>query len=232
MKEYLTDKMDAVLAHQLQHLQKELQSMRITPKPFITISREFGCEGFPLAKRLSELLSTETINWNVYGHDSIRKLSLNDDISETLWETIPDETRNVFTQYLDATLADKPTDFMLFRKMAKSVKVLSTSGHVILVGAASSVLTKDSNYAYHFRLIASEEFRIQRIVEMGFSPKEAKVLVKERDEKRVHFVKQFTGVDIRNPSIYTATFNNSLLSVNEISTMVLSLIQQRIPEFA
>ena len=70
MKEYLTDKMDAVLAHQLQHLQRELQSMRITPKPFITISREFGCEGYPLAKRLSELLTTEMNPWNVFGHDA------------------------------------------------------------------------------------------------------------------------------------------------------------------
>ena len=232
MKEYLTDKMDAVLAHQLQHLQRELQSMRITPKPFITISREFGCEGYPLAQRLSEMLTTEMNPWNVFGHDAIREISTNEEISTSLWETIPNETRSVFTQYLDASLADKPTDYMLFRKMAKSVKILSTSGHVIIVGAAASVLTRDSKYAYHFRLIGTEEFRIQRVIGMGYSLNEAKVLVKERDEKRVHFVRQFTGADIRNPMLYTATFNNSLLSVSEISNMILSLIKQRTPEFA
>jgi cytidylate kinase len=232
MKEHITGKMDAVFAHQLQQLQRELQSMRITPKPFITISREFGCEGFPLAKKLSELLSTDTKPWHVYGHDVIREISIDDEFTNSLWENIPNETRNVFTQYLDATLANKPTDYMLFRKMAKSIKILATSGHVILVGAAATVLTKDSKYAYHFRLVGSEEFKINRIIEMGYSGDEAKIMVKERDDKRFRFVQQFTGADIRNPNLYTAVFNNSILNVNDISTMILSLIKHHTPEFA
>lgn len=141
MQEFITGKMDAVFAHQLEQMEKELKEMRRRNLPSITISREFGCEGYPLAKLLKERLVDIENPWTVFGRDAIKELATDPNMAQSLWETIPDETRSLFTQYIDASLANKPTDLMIFKRMLKSVKILTTKGHAIIVGAGSSTFT-------------------------------------------------------------------------------------------
>lgn len=82
---------------------------------------------------------------------------------------------------------------------------------------------------YHFRLVGNDEFRLNRIMEMGFTFDEAKLKMTERDEKRVRFVQEFTGKDIRDPHLYAQVFNNSIMSVDEIAEQILTFIKKRNP---
>lgn len=227
MNEFITGKMDAIFAHQLEQMERDLKSMRIHHRPSITISREFGCEGYPLAKRLAEKLSVGEYKWSIYGRDAIKEIAESDRFTTDLWETIPDETRNSFTQYLEASLAHKPTDLMLFKKMAKSLKLITLRGFAIVLGAAGAAVTQGQKYTWHFRLVADEDFRLNRIMEMGHNAHDAKQLMRERDEQRARFVKEFTGKDIRDPHLYTLTLNNAQLSVEEMSETIIKLIQPK-----
>lgn len=227
MKEFITGKMDAVFALQLEQMERELKTVRKRNLPSITISREFGCEGYDLAKLLASKLTDFENPWAIFGRDAIKELTSNKELAQSLWQTIPDETRSLFTQYIDASLSNKPTDLIIFKRMAKSIKILTNGGHSIIVGSAGAVISQDNPHTYHFRLVASEEFRLKRSISMGIPENEAKTKMNERDEQRLRFVQEFTGKDIRDPQLYTAVFNNSKMNIDEIADQIVSYISKR-----
>ncbi|TNE73322.1 cytidylate kinase-like family protein [bacterium] len=228
MNDLISGKIDANFAQQLKRMEEDLRSLRIMHYPSITISREYGCEGYPLAQRLAEKLETDQHRWSVYGRDAIQELSQSDELTAQLWESIPSETRTTFAQYLDAALAHKPTDYMLFKRMAKSLKLITLKGFSIVVGAAGAVLTQGQKHTYHFRLIAEDDFKLNRILEMDYSLAEAKNILTERENNRVRFVREFTGKDIRDPKLYSAVLNNSLLSVDEMADIIIGIVHPKI----
>lgn len=227
MKEFITGKMDAVFALQLEQMERELKTVRKRNLPSITISREFGCEGYDLAQLLASKLKDLENPWAIFGKDAIKELTNNQELAYTLWETIPKETRSLFTQYIDASLSNKPTDLMIFKRMAKSIKILTTKGHSIIVGSAGAVLAQDNPHVYHFRLVASEEFRFKRSISMGIPEKNAKTIMNERDEQRMRFVQDYTGKDIRDPHLYSIVFNNSKMNIDEISDQIVAYMLKK-----
>ena len=59
------------------------QHRKVKPRPCITISREFGCEGYPVAELLRELMMQKTGDeWVLIDKAVLEEVALNHIISE------------------------------------------------------------------------------------------------------------------------------------------------------
>lgn len=192
--------------------------------PAITISREFGCEGYPLANKLAELLSKHGIEWHIFNRDVFDELSGNAELSEKLLDEIKAERRNQLQQYLDQLFAHTPTELVRFKKLAQNIRAVTTKGHAIVVGAGGAIIGADDKNQFHVRLIASMDFKVSRLRPLvpDLSTTELIETIDHTNSKRVEFIREFTARDIREEKYYDIVINNDRFSVDEMAELIVA----------
>ena len=147
----------------------ELNERKITQRDAspanITISREFGCEGYPLAEALKKHLTEKSSkNWMIYDDALIKSLQANQDLSQHLLKNYGE--RNKFLDdLLDMVASHWQSEEDGFRQMTQFIFSLAKKGHGIFVGRGAFSVIKNLKNCYHIRLKAPLSFRAQKLVE-------------------------------------------------------------------
>src|SRR5258706_11969982 len=143
---------------------KPLGSKRIVAAlPFVTISREFGCEGRLLAQRLVEILNERcrpSIPWVAYDQEVLDKVAGDLHLQREIIESMDGRRRDEMTELFDSILNKKIDDGLVFRKMAEVVRSLANHGHSVLVGRGSHLIAQDLQTCLNVRLEAPDDWRL------------------------------------------------------------------------
>lgn len=197
---------------------KEVKDNRL--RKTITISREFGCEGYPLAKILKSKLDRSTGHpWIIFDEDAIETVSSEKVLSAKLPVDLGDQGK-----YLDAILETPhpawKTEEAHYVSIAKTIFTIAQDGHAILLGRGAFAITKNLPNSFHFRLIASEDFRARCYADRNeVSISEAIQSVREREEARAEFLRRFLETEF---SLYNfhLIFNDDKISTDQIADTI------------
>jgi len=201
------------------------------PRPFITISREYGCVITPvsllLSQKLNELEGTE--NWQSYDRNLIDEIVSNTGVSDRLIETIDTKKREEMTELMRSFLTDYPPQVTTYKQLVKTVRSLSIHGRAIIVGRAGVVITRGLRYGVHLRFIAPMSYRIKRIMELNTikDKLEAEKLVEKKDRERHDFLTQYIKFDANNPASYDITINMARFTDAEMVDTVVGLLRSK-----
>lgn len=213
----LLQKIDRDIAAQLRSLGVGERKREKYQFPCITISREFGCEGIPVARLLHEKLSTEEYPWVILYRQLITDIIKNEDVKKDLIDAINTEWRGMIHQYIEHVLAHKPTDVEIYKQMAETVRILGARGRSIIIGTGAAILTSDMKHTLHIRLQANMEFKINNVSNLlNISKAEAKKHIEAKDLKREEFIYSFTRKDVRDPHHYHLVIDNSKFNAEQI----------------
>lgn len=201
------------------------------PKPFITISREYGCTINPTVLALTEALNDleEDKEWHAYDKDLLSKIHEDREVNEMLLQTIDTEKRNEMTELMRNMLTDYPPQVSAHIELIKTIRTLAIQGRKIFVGRAGVVITRDMKEGLHLRMIAPLNYRINRVMEMqGIKDRhEAEKLVKKQDVTRHEFMTQYVKFDAHNPASYDLTVNVERFSSEEIVELVIGALKAK-----
>lgn len=194
-------------------------------RPTITISRQFGCEGFPLAEYLRGLLEDASGEpWNIYDKALIEKVAHDEDISLRLLKNLGDMSHTL--EALGLYSSTHMTHDEAFDKVAKAILQIAAMGNAVIIGRGSPILCKSMKNCFHFRLAASLEWRVASIMKRLDMPREeAEDLVKTNTRLREKFISQCLGEDITDLTHYCAVFNNGAHSIHEIGAAILAYVR-------
>jgi hypothetical protein len=194
-------------------------------RPTITLSRQFGCEGFPLAdylKGLMEDVSGEP--WNIYDKSLVEKVAHDEDISLRLLKGLGD-----MSHALEALGLHSSTHVghdAAFEKVAKAIVQIAAMGNAVIVGRGGSILCKDMKNCFHFRIEASFEWRVASIMKrLELTKGEAEEMVKTNSKLRDKFISQCLGEEVSDLKHYCAVFNNERYSVHEMGAAILAYVR-------
>jgi hypothetical protein len=219
---------DATLRFQARLNQARPSGSPLKPGPVITISREFGCEGVATAAALQLLLETDTHPWLAYSRELHDRLASGLDPFNELHELLDDRSRDAIEELVDHLFANKPTDYVRFKTLARNIHVLGALGHAIIVGSAGAMILHDRDNAFHVRIVGSESFRATRISQAtGVSIEEAREVIGKQNENRVAFVQKFMHGDIRDPHHYDLVVNNDRFKADEMAHIISYALKQR-----
>lgn len=191
--------------------------------PCITLSREFGCEAYPVAERLCELLRQKTGNeWVVMDKALLEEVSRRHSISEDILRSVGEKNR--FMDEVMATFSLRwKTDRDHFKVLASHIISLASQGNVIIVGRGSAIITAHLPNCHHFRLYASHGFKSASIARRTkISLEEASELILKKQSQRDHFTNNFLGRDAHDLSHYELLFNNDRNSTDKIAHTILA----------
>jgi hypothetical protein len=201
----------------------------VRPRPTVTISRQFGCEGFPLSLRLRELLEQATGEpWAIYDKELLDRLMKDEEIALQVLGELEGPARHL--EAFGFHPKGRVTSDEAFARMALSVLRFAQQGHAIIVGRGGAVLCKDLDNCFHFRLEASREWRVAALCRrLGLGPREAEEQEKAESRLRAHFVRDYLGADLSEASRYDAVFNNERHGVEAIAAAILAYVRRAWP---
>ena len=194
-------------------------------RPTVTLTREFGCEGYPVAERLQVLLEKRSgLPWVVMDRALLDAVAGDHNLSAQILRDLG--TKNRFLDDMLSTFSPRwKSDKDYYRLLCRQIVALAQEGNVILVGRGAAILTQQTGNCYHFRIVAPMEFKVKSIAaRMDLSADQAQDVIQERQRRRDDFLKDFLGRDITEPTLYHLIFNNARCSAGSIAGLMADLV--------
>jgi len=194
-------------------------------KPAITFSREFGCEAYPAAERLQELLEKRTAEaWLLMDKELLQEVARDHALSEDVLRGLGEKPS--FLDEMIATFSPHwKSDKDYYQLLCRHVVALAGEGNVILMGRGSAFITQSMKNCKHFRLYASDEFKIRSISRrLGLSREEAEKLIQQRQNQRNQFIRTFLDREANDLSVYNMVFNNDRNSAEKIANTIVDYV--------
>ncbi len=226
---FMPGSMDKYINAQVNYWKQQKEKLATTeksnPLPFITISREYGCGGYDIAKRLVEIFNDElkqTPQWAAYNRELLDKVMDDMGLSSSLAETLTGTARSGLTNLLQTSFSSFPTQVSVHKKLAETIAILALNGNVVIVGRGSNIITRSIKNGYNVRLVAPLNWRAEQIVKkMNISKQDAQKLIAEKTKQRDTYLKEFLKFDVADPHNYQLMINNADHTVDQAARIII-----------
>ncbi len=166
--------------------------------PFITLSRETGCNATTLAMELVKTFRKKGQHWHFVNKEildkSAEKLHLD---RHRLEHEFFISKSNVMDDVIKAlSLRYFKNDKKIRDTISEIIRYEAQKGNAIIVGRAGVVSTAGIPNGLNIRLVAPLEWRIKQLSQnKQVNLKKAEQMILETDQKRNFFLQQFSGKD-------------------------------------
>ncbi len=212
--------------------EKAVQHLRQPrPNPCITLSRQFGCQGYPVAEQLCQLMQQQTGEaWLLIDRAVLDEVARRHNISRDILESLGDKNRIV--DDLLATFSPRWTHSQdCFRLLCKHVVSLAEQGNVIIMELGGAILTKHFEHAWHFRVYGSQRFKVRTTAQrLQIPEEEAERLVLKQQRQRDAFTRDFLHQNDHDPLLYDLLFNNDRSQPEQIAQCIARYVTTALEE--
>jgi hypothetical protein len=198
-----------------------LKHKKTKPRSCVTISRQFGCMGYPVAERLCELMTQKTGEpWLLIDRAVLDEVSNHHNISRDILANLGEKNR--ILDDLLATFSPRWTHSQdCFRFLCKYVVSLAEQGNVIIMELGGAIITRHFEHSRHFRMYGSMPFKVNAIAQrLKIDTEDAEKLIIKQQKQRDNFTRDFLDQDDHNPELYDLLFNNDRNSIDKIASTI------------
>ena len=195
------------------------------PRPCVTISRQFGCLGYPVAERVCELMSQKSGEpWLLIDRAVLDEVARRHNISKDILECLGEKNR--LLDDILATFSPRWTHSQdCFKLLCKHVVSLAEQGNVVIMELGGAIITRHFEHSKHFRIYGSMEYKVRAIAQrLQIEYETAEKLVIKQQKQRDAFTRDFLDQDDHNPELYELLFNNDRNSVEKIATTIATYV--------
>lgn len=201
--------------------------------PFITLSRQAGIGGHPLADTIVEVFSHHDDQdlfggWRVFDRTICEMVAKDPRYRSSLDSLLEEEYRSKANDFFHQMVRSTVDQKLVMNRAFLAVRTVAGMGKTIIVGRGGSHVTRDLPQGIAIRVVAPEARRVRRIMETrGLDERDARAFMKKRDGDRARLLKVHFDADINDPTGYDATFNGELMSFDEIAHAVVAMVAMR-----
>lgn len=194
-------------------------------KPFITIARQPGSMGRPIAKKVSEVLGFRFLDEEII-----------DDIAEStkkrraIIQEIDEKSRTRLNDLVHSFLnKEYVDDFTYVKELTKVVLAHIYQGNVVIVGRGANFISPFEK-GLHVNIVAPEDIRTQRTMDFDqISHTEAKSQNAKLASEREEFIRQYFKKDIAKCVNYDLTINTASYTIDQAAELVIEAFYRKFP---
>lgn len=188
------------------------------PRPCITISREYGCTGYPTADLLRDILMRRTGDeWIMIDRAIIEEVATRNNLSQEILQTLGENNR-LLAEILATFSSRWKSNYEYFLPLSQHVVALAEQGNVLILELGGAIVTRHLEHSYHFRIFGSEQFKIKTLAgRLKISEEEAEDLMHRKQKQRDRFTRDFLNQDGHDPALYDLLFNNDRCGSDRIA---------------
>ncbi len=160
----------------------------------VTITRQFGSLGRPIAKKMSEILGIEYYDRDIVDQ-AAQKLKLPISVIDKEEEKAVKQAVNPFSRMVfPLGKGTSNTQDKIFDTQKNIIEFLSEKDDCIIVGRCSDFILSDVKNILNIYIYASYEARLEHCIkDLGLEEEEARKMIKSVDEARNSYHMQYAG---------------------------------------
>jgi cytidylate kinase len=202
--------------------------------PSITISRQTGAGGRPIADKLAAYLAAHSTGeesgppWTVFDANLIKRVLADHNLPKRLAQYLPEDRSSMLDDILEELLGLHPPSWTIVHQTTETILRLAEMGHAIMVGRGANVITCRLENVFHVRLVASEETRLERVAKVYQKPGQAGVdFMRQEEAGRARYLKKYFGKDINDPLLYHLVLNTDRFTHDEAARLIGETVRAR-----
>lgn len=185
-------------------------------QPIITVSRDPGSGGKPIAEALSKKLG-----FKFYDKELVNEIAKSSKLRKSLLSEIDEKGRTLMTDFVHQMLnPDYVSDIEYMRHLCKVVLSISYKGKAVILGRGANFITPLAS-GFHVRVTAPKNVRIKRVVKYeGRSSAEARKEVSKTEKDRKEFIKQYFDEKIGDLDYYDMILNTTFYTLDQACKVI------------
>jgi hypothetical protein len=200
------------------------------PGPFVTISRQYGCDGYELGDLLVKRLNERAGDgkWRVFKKELLKQLAedagLTEDVVEKERLSKPSLLKDFFRGMRHRGI---PDGYEIRNKITIMVRTAAFEGHAVVIGQGGTAATVDLDGGLSVRVEASKEWRIARVsVREKLSRAGAVARIEEVERRRKHLRKIYEEKNPREPA-FNLVLDNSVFNIDQLAEQIIFAMEQK-----
>lgn len=191
--------------------------------PFITVAREPGSGGAPIAKAVAEKLGFEFIDDQIVeeiARSTKRRKAVIKEIDEKSRSRIEDIVHSLVNlEYLD--------EETYISELVRSILSYAHKGRCVILGRGANFITPFAK-GLHVNITAPYEIRVARAMEYeGLSVDQAKEVIAKVEDERNDFVKQYFRRSLSKRNVFDLTLNTHYFTVLQARDVIITAFEQK-----
>ncbi len=192
-------------------------------KPFITISREPGSGGAPIAKAVAAKLGFTYVDEQI-----VDEIASSTKQRKAIIKAIDEKSRSRIEDIVHGILnTEYVNDLTYITELVKVILAHALQGQVVIVGRGANFITPFAK-GLHVNITAPYAVRVKRAMDFeGLNEAEAKQVLAKVEAERKEFVKQYFKHDINKNNAYDLTLNTTYFQVNESRDIIIEAFYRK-----
>lgn len=203
--------------------------LKIKSGPFLTISRQTGCNGSGIAADLVRALKKKDKSWKFINKEILEESATQLKIDPSRIKYVFDSIKRTHADDVIAALSSRyyKSDKAVRKTITEVLRHYATAGKVIMVGRAGVATTKDMPGGIHIRLIAPYDWRVTSLKRRkSFEHVKVDTFIREHDKKKRKLIEDFCGKTI-NEIQFDLTINCASFSRQQLIDMILEAMKMK-----
>lgn len=190
----------------------------------VSITREFGSLGRPIARRLSEILQIE-----IYDRDILEQSAKNLNMPVSIISQTEESANNrFFGMQFPLGQASSKEQKTLFESQKKIIKELAWTRSCVIVGRCSDYILREHPNHFSAYVFAPYEKRIQNcITQLHLAPQEAVDMIRSIDKARESYHRAFAGYSADSLCNRDAMLDSSSFGIEDSAAILAEMVMRK-----
>jgi len=200
------------------------------PGPYLTVSRQYGCDGYELGdlllKKLNERAGEPT--WRLFKKEILKQLAEDTGLTEEIIEKERLAKASLLKDFFRGMRRGGiPDGYEIRNKITIMVRTVAFEGHAIIIGQGGTAATADLENGLSVRIEASKEWRIARVSRRESLNRQAAIArIESIEQQRKHLRKIYEQKNRREPA-FNLIIDNSLFNIDQIADHIILAMEQK-----
>ena len=200
------------------------------PGPYITISRQWGCDGYGLGRLLTEKLNErdEENRWKVYYKELLKQLAEDTGLTEEMLEKERKSKPSLLKDFLRGLKRSGiPDGYEVRNKITMMVRTVAFEGFAVIIGQGGTAATTDLANGLSIRVEAPRDWRVARICHRDKLNKQTAIAkIIEIEKNRQHLRQIYERQNPREPA-FNLVFDNAMFTNETITEMIIKAMEEK-----
>lgn len=200
------------------------------PGPYVTISRQWGCDGVELGELLVKKLNERDPDhqWTFYHKQLLKQLAEDTGLTEEVLEKERKSKPGLIKDFLRGLKKNGiPDGYEVRNNITMMVRTIAFEGHAVIVGQGGTAATGDLGNGISVRVEGPKDWRIARICRRENLEKAAAIAkIEEIEKEREHLRGIYERQNPREPA-FNLVFDNSMFTNGQIVDMVVQAMEAK-----
>lgn len=191
--------------------------------PFITVSRESGSGGRPIAEMVAKALKFELMDENIA--EEVAKSAKK---RKGLIESVDEKSRGLVTDVIQSVLnPEYISDMTYIRHVTRVILIKAQKGKVVILGRGANFMIP-SDSGLRVRIQAPYGIRVKRAIKYEkIDFEKARDIIRKIDTERKEFVRQYFGKNISNANYYDLILNTEHMTLQDARDLILLAFKRK-----